>query len=1388
MYAGQLFSEHFLTDGIRASDAYQRLTSDPSFALSVRRRLEEIYQQFPVQALPDEAQTEQDLIFRVLEVVGWNRDLWLVQPRAARKGRSDVPDALLFPDRNAKEQANVEIERDRRFRHGVAILESKRWDRPLDRAAKGSSRGDEEREVPSTQILRYLSRAETLSDRRIQWAILTNGRLWRLYYQGAKSRLEEYLEIDLSRLLDVPALSNLLTERDEGERAHWLRVFTLMFGRASFDTVGDRTFHMLALDEGEVWEEQVAKNLSNLVFGGIFRDLVASLDAANSRRPSPRSQEYLRELKDAALTLLYRLLFVLYAEDRDLLPARDSRYGSYGLRPIRDDIAGRVRKKDTFFAATIGNYYARLRGLFRAIDQGEPSLGLPPYNGGLFDPEAAPLLQWVELPDAAFAPLLDALSRQAGRRINYRDLSVQQLGSIYERLLEHEVVEQDGRVEVIADEAARKGSGSFYTHEVLVQFILERAVGPLVFGFIEEFREKAEALAGARRPKAERLAELSVLDPASRLLEIKVCDPAMGSGHFLVSLVDFLADRVLEAVAAAPRLVPFVDDDNAYESPLVERLASIRERILQLAAQGQWQLDEAQLDDRHLVRRMILKRVVHGVDKNPMAVELAKVALWLHTFTTGAPLSFLDHHLRCGDSLLGMRVADANRWLQERGALTIHRHVVPAQQAASSMTRIETITDSDIAEVEESTRVFDGVRETTEPLGAFLSLIAAERLMGVFDAAPKEKPTERLRSRDHNARLAAYEMATALEDVLDGNLGDPIEIARGALSVLPDDPDEPASLFPSSQPEQGTLFAGSSLDPRHRRLAHELVEEARRLAHEHRFLHWELAFPNVWQDWLSVDPKGGFDAVIGNPPYVRQEQIRALKPALRKGYKAFDGMADLYVYFYELGLRLLRPGGRLSYVVTNKWLRAGYAEALRGLLSSEGWLEAVADFGHAKKFFPGADVFPCVIVARKPSGLDGPDGPEQTEVCQIPRDVVRLDRVSQQVSEMAFPLPRASFTKQAWQLDPPEVAALMDKIRRAGVPLEEYAGVSPQYGIKTGYNEAFLIDTPTRDALVAADPKCAEIIKPYLRGQDIERWASPWRGLWMILLKSSSDHLWPWADSQECAEAIFAEEYPSLHRRMTYYSDHLRKRQDQGRYWWELRSCAYYDVFETERLLIKRIEYYAEVSGEDKVRFINDSALSLPSMNYWVMNCLNSPVLWYLRFKTFPHKKDEAVAMDVPFIEALPIPIPSDSAKAKCEERCQRLHHVKSGLQGTSSMLRDWYLSELDLVRPGRLLLEPSALSSDEFVEQIRKGRGVRKPLSAAGVHAVREEYAKTVQPMQAALREAERLERRLSDVVNEAYGLTPDQVRLMWATAPPRMPLTPKTEVSSQLDSAAAE
>ena len=177
-------------------------------------------------------------------------------------------------------------------------------------------------------------------------------------------------------------------------------------------------------------------------------------------------------------------------------------------------------------------------------------------------------------------------------------------------------------------------------------------------------------------------------------------------------------------------------------------------------------------------------------------------------------------------------------------------------------------------------------------------------------------------------------------------------------------------------------------------------------------------------------------------------------------------MADLYVYFYEQGLRLLRPGGRLSYVVTNKWLKAGYAEALaRALRRRRAEVEFVADFGHARHFFPDADVFPSVVVVRKP--VPGEAAAPDTEVCVIPRDAVPTKGLSAAVAAATYPLPRAHFTKESWTLEPPEVVALLDKISRNGVPLAEYAGVKPySTAIKTGLQRGFLIDTPTRDRLV----------------------------------------------------------------------------------------------------------------------------------------------------------------------------------------------------------------------------------------------------------------------------------------------------------------------------------
>jgi hypothetical protein len=757
-----------------------------------------------------------------------------------------VPDALLFADAEQKATANRERQSPARYRHGIAIVENKAWDMPLDRGPPDLFNQN----APSTQMLRYLTRVEIESERSIQWGILTNGRLWRLYFQGARSRAEEFLELDLALLAGVSGIELDLFSPDDQTRAHLLKVFYLMFRRVAFLPSADdaRSFHYQALDLTREWEVRVSHNLSEVVFGDVFPRLVNALADSDPKASRRRTPDYLDEVRQVALTLLYRLLFVLYAEDRNLLPSHDTGYSDYSLRKIRQELRDRIDRSERF-SARADTLYKRLQTVFRLIEGGDTAIGLPPYNGGLFDDRYQPLLARAQLPDSELAPILDALSRrregETRKWINYRDLSVQHLGSIYERLLEFLVISKDDRIVVQLNPFARKGSGSYYTHEDLVHLILERTIGPLVDERLNAFRERAAALASEHTPKAQRLKELEILDPATRLLDLKICDPAMGSGHFLVSLVDYLADEILEGMAESTAVVNWADPDRPYVSPLAIRVADIRARILEAADREGWHVERAQLDDRHIIRRIILKRVVYGVDKNPMAVELAKVALWLHTFTVGAPLSFLNHHLRDGDSLFGERVGHV--MTTSRGALLINRYVQQAKQATVGMLRVEQATDADITEVRASGEAFAGVSADTSGLAAYLDFVHALRWLGIED-----KDDEKL-----------------VQSLLDGQFGDVVKLIAGNVTPIVDDgAGSQETLFAKSaiQQEFGTV---PKIGARNWDRLGRILSRARALARRERFLHWEVAFPGVWSDWESISPHGGFDAIIGNPPWDR---------------------------------------------------------------------------------------------------------------------------------------------------------------------------------------------------------------------------------------------------------------------------------------------------------------------------------------------------------------------------------------------------------------------------------------------------------------------------------------------------------------------------------------
>lgn len=306
----------------------------------------------------------------------------------------------------------------------------------------------------------------------------------------------------------------------------------------------------------------------------------------------------------------------------------------------------------------------------------------------------------------------------------------------------------------------------------------------------------------------------------------------MGSGHFLVSLVDWLADQTLSAtVEAADEATSY-----GYRSPLTDRIAAERTQIEGAAAVHGWPLRPEQLEDRHIVRRLVLKRVIYGVDLNPLAVELAKLSLWLHSFTVGAPLSFLDHHLRCGDSLFGAWVADLDAITSgsgrraRRGGMMLAPSIQTARAAAQAMIRIEDLADADLAQVRESAGLFEEVEQATAPLRAFLDCWHALTWL------PVEGDRKARQEREH-----------LVDAWLDGLCGDPVELAQGSAA-------------------QGPKVRARQLDT--------LLAEARALSRRRHFLHWQPAYPGVWDNWTGPTPRGGFDAVVGNPPSGRNSSRR----------------------------------------------------------------------------------------------------------------------------------------------------------------------------------------------------------------------------------------------------------------------------------------------------------------------------------------------------------------------------------------------------------------------------------------------------------------------------------------------------------------------------------
>ena len=350
---------------------------------------------------------------------------------------------------------------------------------------------------------------------------------------------------------------------------------------------------------------------------------------------------------------------------------------------------------------------------------------------------------------------------------------------------------------------------------------------------------------------------------------------------------------------------------------------------------------------------------------------------------------------------------------------------------------------------------------------------------------------------------------------------------------------------------------------------------------------WNTTFKGI----LS---KGGFDVVLGNPPYVRQELIKPWKGMLEAEFKVYDSVADLYAYFYEIGLRLLKPGGCLGYISSSTFFKTGSGEALRRYLLDNARLQTVVDFGDLQ-VFEGVTIYPAIMCLEK--GRAEPDHVLQFAEIRNEKQLVTLDTAFDQ---SAAYMPQSQLSVANWRLESGEHAALRHKLIHGQKTLKEEYG-SPMYGIKTGLNEAFVIDRATRDKLIAADPKSAELLKPFLEGKDLKQWRVESRDLWLILCPKDWTHKQSGLRDESAAQAWMQQRYPAVMDWLAPFEAAAKKRGDKGEFWWELRACAYYDAFEKSKALYPEFSISRKFHLNTQEVYTNNKAFLIPSADYYLI-------------------------------------------------------------------------------------------------------------------------------------------------------------------------------------------
>lgn len=719
--------------------------------------------------------------------------------------------------------------------------------------------------------------------------------------------------------------------------------------------------------------------------------------------------------------------------------------------------------------------------------------------------------------------------------------------------------------------------GSFFTpgfvtmymcRETIQRTVIQK-VNERLLNSVQEKRKPLESLDDLYNVIGEEISKNEVNEVINT---IRICDPAVGSGHFLVSALN-------EIIYIKSRLKVLQDKEG-----LVLRGYHIEVENDELTiANDEGDAFEYKPQNRESQRiqetlfhekQTIIENCLFGVDINPNSVKICRLRLWIELlknayykvdshFTELETLPNIDINIKCGNSLISRFALDS----ELKQALKKSKWSIENYKAAVRTYRN--------AHSKEEKREMERL---------------IEDIKGNFR-------TEISRNSKEQKELVKFTKELNIK-----YLDDQLFAIR---------------LTKAQQKDK------KELEQQIEKFTSQIEEIRSNKIYENAF-EWRFEFPDVLNDDGDFM---GFDAVIGNPPYIRQEQIQNQKPYLRKYYETYAGTADLYVFFVERGLKILKQAGYFCYILPNKWMKGGYGKALRHYAGKFKTIQMI-DFGDLP-VFDEATTYPSVWLMKRENVKFNSLDAAIVETLSYPNGI------NSYLQKRWITVSGESLTEESWNLVDYQSQQLLNKVKAVGEPLTEYIEGKIYYGLKTGYNEAFVIDSATKDILIARDLKSTDLIKPFLAGRDIRRYKQPTHDKWIIMIPNG----WTRKCFGKLTESLAWEQlilmYPAICDFMKSYEVKAKARSDKGEYWWELRPCDYYTEFESPKIFYQEIASYSTFVYDRTGLYSNNKLFFIPTNDLALLGFLNSKLVWFY-LKITANGLRGALALQSPYILSLP--------------------------------------------------------------------------------------------------------------------------------------------------------